>query len=120
MTIFGVGLTLVAAPITATVLAGADDRHAGVASGVSNAVARVAGLLAVAVLPLIGGITGESFYDPAAMTDGFHIAMFACAGLAAIGAVIAWVAISPDALEAEPRRRGRAGRPPSLRISPAA
>ncbi len=108
VTIFGVGLTLVAAPITATVLAGADDRHAGVASGVSNAVARVASLLAVATLPLIGGITGEAFYDPSAMADGFHVAMFACAGLAAIGGLIAWATIRPDALEAEPGRRGRA------------
>ena len=62
---------------------------------------------AVAVLPLIAGITGQSFYDAAAMTDGFHIAMFACAGLAAAGAVIAWATIRADAL-AEPRARGRA------------
>ena len=107
VTIFGLGLTLVAAPITATALAGTDESHAGVASGVNNAVARVAGLLAVAVLPLIAGITGDSFYDPSAMTDGFHIAMFACAALAVAGGLTAWATISRDALEAEPRRRGR-------------
>ena len=117
---FGLGLTLVAAPVTATVLAGADERHAGVASGVNNAVARVASLLAVAALPLIGGITGEAFYDPSAMADGFHVAMFACAGLAAIG--------GPDRLGDDPpgRARGRARAPwpgpgtPSRPISPAA
>ena len=107
VTIFGIGLTLVAAPITATALAGADDRHAGIASGVNNAVARVANLLAVAVLPLVAGITGDSFYDPSSMADGFHIAMIACAALAASGAVIAWLMIDTDALEAEPNRRGR-------------
>ena len=111
VTIFGLGLTLVAAPITATVLAGADDRHAGIASGVNNAVARVANLLAVAALPLIAGITGESFYDPSEMADGFHMAMIVCAVLAAAGGVAAWLTIGADALEEEPRRRGRAPEP---------
>ena len=73
--VFGIGLTLVVAPVTATVLAAADARHSGIASGINNAVARVAGLLAVAVLPLIAGLTGDKFYDPAAMTDGFRMAM---------------------------------------------
>ena len=83
--VFGAGLTLVVSPVTATVLAAADSRHSGIASGINNAVARVAGLLAVAVLPLIAGLTGDKFYDPVAMTDGFRIAMVACAGLAAAG-----------------------------------
>ena len=105
--IFGLGIVLVAAPITATVLAAADERHAGVASGINNAVARVASLLAVAVLPLIAGITGQSFYEPSEMTDGFHVAMFACAALAAVGGVIAWLTLSDDLLAAEPARRRR-------------
>ena len=41
--VFGIGLTLVVAPVTATVLAAADSRHSGIASGINNAVARVAG-----------------------------------------------------------------------------
>jgi EmrB/QacA subfamily drug resistance transporter len=99
--VFGAGLTLVVAPVTATVLAAADDRHAGIASGINNAVARVGGLLAVAVLPLIAGLTGDSFYDPAEMTDGFHIGMVTCAFLAALGGVLAWLTISTDVLEGE-------------------
>jgi len=105
---FASGLTLVVAPVTATVLAAADSRHAGIASGVNNAVARVASLLAVAVLPLIAGLTGDSFYDPASMTDGFGVAMVACAGLAAAGGVLAWFTISNDVLKAEPEAGGSA------------
>jgi len=104
--VFGVGLTLVVSPVTATVLAAADERHAGIASGVNNAVARVAGLLAVAVLPLIAGLTGLRFYHKAAMTHGFHVAMFASALLAVGGGVIAWLTIDARVLSAEPERRG--------------
>ena len=102
--VFGVGLTLVVAPVTATVLAAADTNHSGIASGVNNAVARVGGLLAVAVLPVAAGLTGDSFYDPAKMTDGFHTAMLICAALAALGGVLAWFTIAATVLhpEAEP------------------
>jgi len=104
--VFALGVTLVASPVTATALAAVDARHAGLASGVNNAVARVANLLAVAVLPVIAGITGDRFYDSAAMTHGFRIAMPTLAALAAAGGVLAWLTIGNDALAAEPERRG--------------
>jgi EmrB/QacA subfamily drug resistance transporter len=99
--VFGLGLTFVVAPVTATVLAAVDSSHAGIASGVNNAVARVAGLLAVAVIPVIAGLTGDKFYEPSHMTHGFHVGMVVCAILAALGAVVAWTTISSDVLEEE-------------------
>jgi hypothetical protein len=87
------------------VLAAADQRHAGIASGINNAVARVANLLSVATLPLIADLGGERFYQPTAMTHGFHVAMAVAAGLSAAGGIVAWLTISDDALRAEPARR---------------
>jgi EmrB/QacA subfamily drug resistance transporter len=109
--VFGLGVTLVASPVTATALAAVDARHAGIASGVNNAVARVANLLAIAVLPLVAGITGASFYDSTAMTHGFHVAMIVSAVLAGGAGALACFTISNDVLAAGPKRpRRTAGR----------
>jgi hypothetical protein len=86
--VFGCGLSLTVAPLTATVLADAGERDAGVASGVNNAVARVAGLLGIAILgALVAG--GSNTLDVA----GYRNAMEITAGLVAAGGVIGLVGI---------------------------
>jgi EmrB/QacA subfamily drug resistance transporter len=88
--IFGVGLSLLVAPLTATALGGVDDAHAGIASGVNNAVARAAGLLAVAVLPLAAGLGAGNLTDPAALHPVYRTALLLCAALMAAGAVVSF------------------------------
>jgi hypothetical protein len=53
------------------------------------------------VLPLVAGLSGDRFYQPAAMVHGFHVAMTVSATLAALGGVLAWLTISSDVLHAE-------------------
>ncbi|MEJ7834162.1 MAG: MFS transporter [Nocardioides sp.] len=100
ITVFGLGLALLVAPLTATVLAAAPDEHAGIASGVSNAVARAGSLLAVAALPLAVGLTGEEYADPVALDAGYRGAMVACAALLAIGGLLSWFTIRNQVLAA--------------------
>ncbi len=89
----GIGLTLMVAPLTATVLAAAPDEHAGIASGVNNAVARAGSLLAVAALPVAVGLRGEDYAVPAVFDDSFRMAMMICAALLAAGGVVSWLTI---------------------------
>ena len=99
--LFAIGLTLLVSPLTATVLDAADDRHAGIASGVNNAVARTAGLLAVAVVPAAVGIAGADYTNPQTFDEGYGMAMIINAGLLILGAALA-AAFVRRPLAAEP------------------
>lgn len=87
--LFGIGMTLLVAPLTATVLAAVPDEDAGIASGVNNAVARAASLLAVAALPTVVGLSGESYQDPVAFTDGYRAALLVCVVVLLMGSATA-------------------------------
>jgi len=100
--VFGLGLCSVVAPLTATVLASADVRHAGMASGVNNAVARAASLLFVAAIPPLAGLTGDAQAHPAMFLHGFREAILTSAGLLVLGAVLSLLTIRNDVLRAEP------------------
>ncbi len=101
LTVFGLGLALMVAPLTATVLAAAPDRHAGIASGVNNAVARAGSLLAVAALPVLVGLSGEQYADPRALDPAYEASMLWCAGLLLLGAATSWLLLP------NPRRAGQ-------------
>src|SRR5262245_16553442 len=72
--VFGLGLAITVAPLTATAMSSAPPEHSGIASAVNNDVARFGGLIAVAVLPALAGITGTSYLHPDALAAGFRTA----------------------------------------------
>jgi EmrB/QacA subfamily drug resistance transporter len=95
--VFGVGLAITVAPLTATAMGAAPAEHAGVASAVNNVVARAAGLLAVALLPLVAGITGASALEPHHLAAGFRTAVIIAGLTCAAGGLLAVVTIrDPD------------------------
>ena len=78
--VFGLGLAVTVAPLTGAVLTAVDTSFAGIASGVNNTVARVAGLLGVAAVPWAAGLAGlNSALPPETLLSGLHRAMALCA-----------------------------------------
>ncbi|MFD8849281.1 MFS transporter [Streptomyces sp. NPDC059604] len=105
--LLGVGLVTLVAPLTATVLASVDTARAGLASGINNAAARAAGLIAVAALPLLTGMGPEAYRDADEFAATFRRAMPMCAGLLVLGAVIAWAAVSGAPAPADEEEHAR-------------
>jgi len=93
--IFALGLTLTVSPLTATVLADADESDAGIASAINNAIARVAGLIGVSVIGVVVAATlvGGTFAANSASVKAFHQAILACAALVAAGGIIGAIGI---------------------------
>jgi predicted MFS family arabinose efflux permease len=91
--VVGLGLSTTVAPLTAAALSTVPAENAGIASGVNNDVARTAGLLAVAVLPGLAGISGDDYRLASAFNTGFHHAAVICAVLALAAGVLAALTI---------------------------
>ncbi|GMA36910.1 hypothetical protein GCM10025876_31140 [Demequina litorisediminis] len=83
--VFGLGLTVTVSPLTSAILGAIEPERSGIASATNNAISRVAGLVAIA---LVGSIVGGALD-----LDGFHRAMWATAILMAAGGIVAWLGI---------------------------
>ncbi|RPF44018.1 EmrB/QacA subfamily drug resistance transporter [Streptomyces sp. Ag109_G2-6] len=115
MVVLGAGMAALVAPLTATVLASLDPGRAGLASGINNAAARAAGLLAVAALPLLAGMGPDAYLSAGAFDAAYGRAMAWCAGLLVAGAALAWATVrspSPGACHPECRTSCAVGSPP--------
>ncbi|MBV9880285.1 MAG: MFS transporter, partial [Gemmatirosa sp.] len=91
--VFALGMASLVAPLTAAVLGAVETRLAGVASAVNNAVARLAGLLATAVLPAAAGLGGAGSLAGPRLAAAFPRAMTIGAALCAAGGVVAWLTV---------------------------
>ncbi len=91
--VFGLGLVIFVAPLTATVMASAGADHVSIASGVNNALARAASLAALAFVPVVSGLS--SAVGAHAITHAFRVATVVAAAIAVAASPIALIGLSP-------------------------
>ncbi len=95
---FSIGLATLGAPLTAATLGAVGADAQGAASGVHNTVGQLAGLLMIAVLPAVAGLSGSGFDDPEFAT-GYRSALQVCAALCVVAALVGATTISSAARE---------------------
>ena len=127
--LFAIGLAVTVAPLTSTAMGAAPPEHSGVASAINNVVARAASLLAVAVLPLLAGLTGAAALTSTELASGFRTAMVISGVFCAAGGLLAALTIrnparSPDVavaaeLEEPTWHCGVSGPPPNPSLAAA-
>ncbi|MEU2779835.1 MFS transporter, partial [Streptomyces sp. NPDC007162] len=113
--VMGAGMVTLVAPLTATVLASVDTARAGIASGINNAAARAAGLIAVAGLPLLTGMGPEAYRSATAFDAAFDRAMPICAAVLVLGSGLACTLVrrpAPGCVRPECRTHGNVTTPP--------
>lgn len=93
LVLFALGLTLVVAPITTTALGDIPGQQSGIGSGINNAVARIAGLIAIAAVPLAAGLQLDA--GSAELFAAYSRGALLCAALCLVGGVIAWIGYAP-------------------------
>lgn len=91
--VFGLGLAITVAPLTSTALGAVADDRSGLASALNNDVARSGGLVAVAILPAIAGISGAAYLHAGPLAHGFRIAAFVTAGWCVAGGLVGLVGV---------------------------
>ncbi|HVC40378.1 MAG TPA: DHA2 family efflux MFS transporter permease subunit [Candidatus Saccharimonadales bacterium] len=109
--VFGFGLAITVAPLTATAMSSAPPERSGLASAVNNTVARTGSLLAIALLPAVAGITGDSYLHPAVFETGFQHAALIAAVICAAGGVVAFATIRNGQRPVAPRWTTERGLP---------
>jgi EmrB/QacA subfamily drug resistance transporter len=101
--VFGVGLVMFVAPLTATVMGSVDPDHASVASGVNNAIARTASLAALAVVPVISGLSVAT--GAAQVTHAFRVSLVIAALVAAAAAPLSFIGLRAHTVGRRTARR---------------
>jgi len=89
--VFAVGLSLTVAPLTSAVMSAADESDAGIASAVNNAVARVAGLLGIAILPAVGNVSTAMSGTP--FLGAIRGSLLATSAVCAAAGIVSWVGL---------------------------
>jgi EmrB/QacA subfamily drug resistance transporter len=120
--LFALGLSMTVAPLTAAVLADADETDAGIASAINNAVARVAGLVGISVVGVVvaGTVMGDTFSADDASVQAFHRVVVICAVLVAVGGIAGALGITNPrrAVEAEKCHGGQLYGAPEPAVGP--